>query len=143
MQTKQDYLARTYANRELNRVDMLRSVARANAQGLKQGDIARQLQISQPEVHRILRKIQTFPELLNRTPREVILELHAEKITHDAMMRELMNWHYTFAQDAEPGNPEGALTQGDWDQIVDAVHRDLIDVSDYEELLHNIHPAAA
>lgn len=143
MLTKQDYLARTYANRELNRVDLLRSVARASAQGLKQGPIARQLRISQPEVSRILRKIQNFPELLNRTPREVILELHAEKITHDEMMRELLNWNYTFAQDAEPENPEGALTQGDWDQIVDAVHRDLIDVADYEELLRTVHPTAA
>ncbi|MEC5192643.1 MULTISPECIES: hypothetical protein [unclassified Arthrobacter] len=143
MLTIQDHLARTFANRELNRIDMLRSCSMAHAQGLTQAEIARRLSISQPEVHRILRKIENFPELLMRTPREVILDFHAEKISHDAMMHELKNWHYTFAEDAEPGNPEGALTSGDWDQIVDAVHRDLIDVADYEALLLTVHPTAA
>jgi transcriptional regulator with XRE-family HTH domain len=143
MQTIQDHLARTYANRELNRIDQLRACHEANELGISQGEIARRLVISQPEVSRILKKIRNFPELLERTPREVILDFHAERISHDQMMYELKNWHYTFAADAEPGNPEGALTSGDWDQIVDAVHRDLIDMADYEALLHTVHPTAA
>lgn len=143
MQTIQDHLARTFANRELNRIDMLRACAEANEKGLSQAEIARRLAVSQPEVSRILKKIKNFPELLDRTPREVILDFHAERISHDQMMHELMNWPFTFAADAEPGNPEGALTSGDWDQIVDAVHRDLIDMADYEALLQTIHPTAA
>jgi transcriptional regulator with XRE-family HTH domain len=143
MQTIQDHLARTYANRELNRIDLLRTCFEANEQGLAQAEIARRLAISQPEVSRILKKIKNFPELLARTPREVILDFHAGTIKHDEMMRQLMNWPYTFAEDAEPGNPEGALTSGDWDQVVDAVHRDLIDMADYEALLHTVHPTAA
>ncbi|MGO4856210.1 hypothetical protein [Arthrobacter sp. 2MCAF14] len=143
MLTIQDHLARTFANRELNRIDMLRSCSMAHAKGLTQAEIARRLSISQPEVHRILRRIENFPELLERTPREVILDFHAEKISHEDMMHELMGWPYTFGQDAEPGNPEGALTSGDWDQVVDAVHRDLIDVADYEALLQTVHPTAA
>lgn len=143
MQTIQDHLARTYANRELNRIDLLRSCFKANEQGLSQAEIARRLAISQPEVSRILKKIKNFPELLARTPREVILDFHAETISHEEMMRELKAWPYTFAEDAEPDNPEGALTSGDWDQIVDAVHRDLIDMADYEQLVQAAHPTVA
>jgi hypothetical protein len=143
MQTINDLLAQTFANRELNRIDLLRACARAESQGLSQMVIARRLAISQPEVSRILRKIKNFPELLKRTPREVILDFHAERISHDEMMNELMNWDYSFSEDAEPGNPEGALTSGDWDQVVDAVHRDLIDMADYEALVQTVHPTAA
>lgn len=143
MQTIQDHLARTFANRELNRIDQLRACHEAHEQGLSQAEIARRLAISQPEVSRILKKIKTFPDLMDRTPREVILDFHAERISHEQMMRELTGWHYTFSEDAEPGNPEGALTSGDWDQVVDAVHRDLIDMADYETLLHIVHPTAA
>lgn len=143
MLTINDQLARTFANRELNRIDTLRDCAEANKKGLSQAEIARRLAISQPEVSRILKKLKNFPELLDRTPREVILDFHAERISHDRMMDELMNWPYTLAGDAEPGNPEGALTIGDWDQVVDAVHRDLIDMADYEALLHHVYPTAA
>lgn len=143
MQTINDQLAQAFANRELNRIDLLRACARANDEGLSQQEIARRLAISQPEVSRILKKIKNFPDLLNRTPREVILDFHAERLSHEAMMKELIDWRYTLSEDAEPGNPEGALTGGDWDQIVDAVHRDLIDMADYEELLHRVHPTAA
>ncbi|MCO4263757.1 hypothetical protein NG697_12630 [Pseudarthrobacter sp. MDT3-26] len=143
MLTIKDQLARTFANRELNRIDRLRDCAEANKKGVSQAEIARLLAISQPEVSRILKKLKNFPELLDRTPREVILDFHGERISHDQMMHELMDWPYSFAEDAEPGNPEGALTSGDWDQIVDAVHRDLIDMADYETLMRTVHPTAA
>lgn len=143
MLTIQDELARVFAARELNRLDLIRACVAAQQKGLRQGEIAHRLAISQPEVSRILRKAQRFPELLERTPREVILDFHAERITHEAMLDELKAWNYTFGEDAEPGNPEGALTHGSWDDIVDAVHRDLIDLQDYEELVHTAHPRAA
>jgi hypothetical protein len=143
MLTIQDELARVFAARELNRLDLLRTCAAASEQGLKQGEIAHRLSISQPEVSRILRKVKRFPELLKRTPREVILDFHAEKITHDQMLDELKAWQYTFGEDAEPSNPEGSLTHGSWDDIVDAVHRDLIDMQDYEELSRAAHMRAA
>lgn len=143
MNTIQDELARVFADRELNRLDQLRVCSAARSQGLTQTEIARRLSLSQPEVHRILRKIEAFPELLERTPREVILDFHADMISHDSMLQQLKNWTYTFSSDAEPGNPEGALSGGSWDDITDAVHRDLIDMEDYQEIVHAIHPAAA
>ncbi|HEX9229316.1 MAG TPA: hypothetical protein VF885_22180 [Arthrobacter sp.] len=143
MLTIQDELARVFAARELNRLDLLRTCAAAKEQGLTQAEIAHRLNISQPEVSRTLRKVQRFPELLERTPREVILDFHAGRIGHEVMLDELKTWKYTFSEDAEPGNPEGALTHGSWDDIVDAVHRDLLDLQDYEELVHTAHHWAA
>ncbi|WP_434614743.1 hypothetical protein [Arthrobacter sp. A5] len=52
--------------------------------------------------------------MLKRTPREVILDFHAQRISHDAMMQQLKTWPYTFSAGAEPGNPLGALTGGSW-----------------------------
>ncbi|WP_125612638.1 MarR family transcriptional regulator [Specibacter cremeus] len=143
MQTIQDELARIFADRELNRIDQLRVCSEARRQGLTQMEIARYLSISQPEVHRILRRIENFPALLDRTPREVILDFHAERIGHEEMMQTLKGWPYTFSSDAEPANPLGALTGGSWDDITDAVQRDLIDLEDYQEIVQAVHPTAA
>ncbi|MFJ2621487.1 helix-turn-helix domain-containing protein [Glutamicibacter sp. NPDC087344] len=138
MKTIQDELAQVYAFRELNRIDQLRVCNEARDQGLTQSEIARRLSLSQPEVHRILRKIDSFPELLLRTPREVILDFHAERLGHEAMMEELLNWSYTYSEHAEPGNPESELISGSWESVTDAFLRDLIDVEDYERILHTV-----
>lgn len=143
MQTIQDELARIYADRELNRIELLRGCAAARDAGLYQEEIAQRLQISQAEVSRILRKIRNFPELLQVTPREVILDFHAGKIVHDLMLEKLKNWSYTFSEDAEPDNPEGARTGGSWDDIVEAFHRDLIDMKDYQEIRQTVYRSPA
>lgn len=135
MLTIQDELAQVFAIGELNRVERLRACAKAREAGLGQADIAMRLGVSQPEIHRMLRKIQNFPGLLSETPREVILQFHAQKIDHQHMMQILRRWPYTFGKIAETQNPESELTRGSWDEITDAFHRDLIDIDDYEELV--------
>ncbi|GAA1875668.1 hypothetical protein GCM10009715_22990 [Paeniglutamicibacter psychrophenolicus] len=135
MLTIQDELAQVFAIGELNRMDRLRACAKASEKGLGQADIAMRLGVSQPEVHRMLRKINNFPSLLQETPRVVILQFHAEKISHGQMMQTLRQWPFTFGEEAETGNPESVLTRGSWDEITDAFHRDLIDIDDYEELV--------
>ncbi|POH72476.1 hypothetical protein [Arthrobacter glacialis] len=143
METAQEALARVYAGRELNRIDLLRSCAAARVADLKQDEIAQRLQISQAEVSRILRKIRNFPELLEVTPREIILDFHAGRMRHGEMLQQLKDWQYTFSKDAEPDNPEGALTGGSWDDVVDAFHRDLIDMEDYQEIRQVVLRSAA
>ncbi|WP_083701695.1 Lrp/AsnC family transcriptional regulator [Tersicoccus sp. Bi-70] len=105
---------------------------------MTQVEIARKLGVSQPEVHRMLRKVDHFPELLDRTPREVILDFHAELINHSEMMDELKVWPFTFSTPAEPKNPLSPSARGSWEDVVDAVHRDLLLVEDYDELLHGL-----
>ncbi|WP_083955971.1 sugar-binding transcriptional regulator [Tersicoccus phoenicis] len=134
VQTIQDELARVHAQRELNRLDALRACSKARATGMTQVEIARSLGVSQPEVHRMLRKADSFPELIDRTPREVILDFHAGLLDHADMMAELKSWPFTFSGAAEPDNPLGPSTRGSWEDVVDAVHRDLLLVEDYEEL---------
>lgn len=140
METIQSRLSHNYAVRELNRLDQLRLCEQARADGLTQTEIARRLFISQPEVHRILRKIEFFPELLQRTPREVILDFHAEKIDHEQMMNELLGWPFTVSEIAEPNNPEGQVSLGSWDDMTDAFQRDLIDGFDYETIKNAVRP---
>lgn len=142
MLTIHDELAQVFAIGELNRLDRLRACAKANEKGLGQADIAMRLGVSQPEIHRMLRKIKNFPSLLRETPRVVILQFHAERISHAQMMETLRQWPFTFGEDAEPSNPESVLTRGSWDEITDAFHRDLIDVDDYEELCKVVTSAA-
>ncbi|OMH34294.1 hypothetical protein BGP79_04055 [Tersicoccus sp. Bi-70] len=136
--TVQEELARVHAQRELNRLNALRACNKAREDGMTQVEIARKLGVSQPEVHRMLRKVDHFPELLDRTPREVILDFHAELINHSEMMDELKVWPFTFSTPAEPKNPLSPSARGSWEDVVDAVHRDLLLVEDYDELLHGL-----
>lgn len=142
METIQSRLSHNYAVRELNRLEQLRLCEQARADGLTQSDIAHRLFISQPEVHRILRKIELFPDLLRRTPREVILDFHAQKIDHEQMMTELRSWPFTFSEIVEPNNPEGQVSLGSWDEMTDAFHKDLIDGSDYQTIKNAVWPKA-
>src|SRR5579859_342769 len=86
----------SYAERELARLHLLRSVQDAARDKVSQTAIARDAGVSQPEVHRMLRRLSDFPELLERTPREVILLWVAGRIGHDDMIEELLSWPYTF-----------------------------------------------
>lgn len=135
MLTIEDELARVYAVGELNRIDLLRTVAQARDEHLTQTQIANRLSISQPEVHRILRKVHNFPGLCALNPREIILRFHAGSITHDEMMNQLIDWPYTFARAAEPANPQSVMVEGTWDQLSDAVYRDLLSAEDYDHLV--------
>lgn len=133
-------LMRTHAVKELARLDQIREIVAAAKEGSSQTAIARDAQISQPEVHRILRRVGNFPEIIERTPREVIFEWVTGKISHYEMMEELEGWSYTFAEDVEPENPEGTISRGSWDQVADAAGRGFLDEHDYEILVNRIRP---
>lgn len=53
-------------------------------------------------------------------------------------MEELRHWPYTFSRPAEPDNPLGESTGGSWNEVVDAVHRDLLLVDDYEDIVRHL-----
>lgn len=75
-----------------------------------------------------------FPELLDRTPYEVICEYAAGETSWDDVVAELSDWPFTFAEDAEPDNPLTVRTVGSWDDVEMAVHRGLISDSEYMQL---------
>ncbi|MCH6472581.1 hypothetical protein [Sinomonas terrae] len=136
-------LQESYAERELARLHLLRGVSEASKQKESQTAIARDAGISQPEVHRILRKISDFPKMLERTPREVILLWVTGRISHDELMGELLSWPYTFSVDAEPANPLGQYSSGTWEQVTEAMLRGLLGEEDYRRLVERVRPDTA
>lgn len=126
------------AREELARLEKLRAIDQAAHIGRPQTAIAMEAGISQAEVSRIIKRIKFVPSMLERFPREVVLEAVAGQITHAKMMDELRNWDYSYARDAEPQNPLSVRTSGSWDQVTEAFHRGLIDSTDYEFLQQRI-----
>lgn len=80
---------------------------------------------------RTVRIVTLFPEMLDRTPSEVILEYAAGETSWDDVVAELSDWPFTFAEDAEPNNPLSVRTIGSWDDVSMAQHRGLITTSEY------------
>lgn len=123
------------AKEELGRIRKLRAINRVNERGMKQTEIANFVGLSQAEVSRILKRISIAPTMLDRCPREVILENVAGELSHDEMLDELAGWKFSFARDAEPDNPLSIRTVGAWEQVTQALYRGLIDYEDYDFLL--------
>jgi transcriptional regulator with XRE-family HTH domain len=141
--TAAENLTKVYVDRELNKLEQLRACAAAKAEKMTQVQIAKLLGISQPEVHRTLRRINDFPAELERSPKEVILLQLAGRLSHAAMMDELKAWPYTFRTEAEPGNPETEYTWGTWDQVEDQFYAGRLGSADYFALVAHVHPASA
>lgn len=133
-------LLRSYAEKELARLHQIRAVVDASKAGNSQVSIAREAGISQAEVHRILRRVADAPEMLERSPHEVILDWVVERIGHESMMDELLHWPYSFSEEAEPNNPLTVRTSGTWDQVTGAVYRGLLSDDDYDHLLESVRP---
>lgn len=80
---------------------------------------------------RTVRRVALFPEMLDRTPYEVICEYAAGETSWDDVVAELADWPFTFAEDAEPDNPLSARTVGSWDDVSMAQGQGLISESEY------------
>ena len=84
----------------------LRSVHDALERRLDQASIARVLGISQPAVSKIAKRVRLSPEVLRRSPREVILERALGKVDDQAMLRELCTWPYADGRFGDVGSVE-------------------------------------
>ncbi|MDV6278183.1 hypothetical protein R3Q06_32480 [Rhodococcus erythropolis] len=105
------------AEKELLQLKLLRAVRKATDDNVPQRTIAQMLGVQQPEVSRIVKKLRLNPYARERSPREVMLEHAAGRISHEQMMHELLNWDYTFGHIAS-GDPIGeSYVRGTWDQI--------------------------
>lgn len=127
-------LRAAYAKEELGRIEKLREISLAHQRGQSQTAIALEAGISQAEVSRSVKRVKLVPGMIERCPREVILEFVAGEISADQMLQELSQWNYSHAQDAEANNPLSVRTSGSWEQVSDAYNRGLIDYEDYEYL---------
>ena len=87
---------------------------------------------------RTVRLVALFPELLDRTPYEVICEYAAGETSWNDVVAELSDWPFTFAEDAQPGNPLSERTIGSWDDVSMAQHQGLISTAQYWQLYFRI-----
>ncbi|PBC35925.1 hypothetical protein CJ178_31315 [Rhodococcus sp. ACPA4] len=105
------------AEKELLQLKLLRAVGKATGENVPQRTIAVMLGVAQPEVSRILKKLRLNPAARDRSPREVMLEHAAGRISHEQMMKELGSWDYTFGHIASDDPIGESYVRGSWDQI--------------------------
>lgn len=123
------------ARARLNVIEEIRDVAALDAAGLPQRAIAAAIGTTQPRVGRILKNISIFVpsvEIAGGTPAEIILRTIVQHGDRQQMMRLLVEYPYTFGEDA-PYPAEGA-TSGTWDQVKDALFEGWITEDEFQEI---------
>lgn len=106
-------------------------VAAAEA-GRTQRDIAAALNVTQPRVTQLLARARRRPQSWQRDPRQIGLEYAAGELTHAQMVKELVEWPWTYGHlgDADSAWPEGYM-RGSWDELHGLEHDGLISAEDY------------
>lgn len=128
-----DLLRAASANRVLTEIRDLRLVATAASQGMSQTEIAASLGVSQPSVHRMLRKLEAAPDLLDRSARELIAETIAGVTTRDAMRDELRSMDLSTGSHPDGPGADGYIL-GPWTQVVEAWENGWLSEGEYEDL---------
>ncbi|HEY5881223.1 MAG TPA: LysR family transcriptional regulator [Nakamurella sp.] len=114
----------------------LRSVHDALERRIDQTRIARTLGISQPAVSKIAKRARLAPHLLQRSPREVILERAIGRIDDQAMLDELCAWRYSDGHFNDAGSVEPeSYGAGTFDQVTGAVGAGLLTTQEYEAIV--------
>ena len=103
---------------------LLRVVARAHKAGMRQRAIEKHLDVSQATVYRLLRQTAENPKMLEPTPAEIIDQRTAGQISTEQMMKELLNWNFTFGTVPKVGGvATDAYEPGSWDEVERAFYR--------------------
>jgi len=139
VQDRQHALVAARAAAELAGRRRLAAAVAAAEVGLPQRAIAEGLQVSQPAVAKMLDRARRWPELWQRTPRQVALEYAAGELSREQMRKELAEWPWTFGRPDGPGGPAGEWAEewvpGAWDELVRASMDGLVDDEDYGYVL--------
>lgn len=133
-------LVRAAALERVAKRRVAQAILRASTQpGITQGALSNIVGVSQAQINRRLKKLRRSPELLERSPADVIDERAAGLISTDEMMQQLRRWDYTFGSVATQGGTQtDAYKRGTWDDIEAAYHQNLLIDNEMQELL-NIH----
>ncbi|WP_088305713.1 winged helix-turn-helix domain-containing protein [Mycolicibacterium peregrinum] len=92
---------------------------------------------SQPTVQRILRRFTDDPDQLQVKPAELIDLRTAGLIDTETMMKELLDWQYSFGGVVRIGGvATDAYMSRDWDEIEMAFYRGLLTDDEFERLAH-------
>lgn len=123
---------RIRARADLDRVRLLRLVARMLDNGNSQQTIAATLEISQPTVSRMARQIRAGLPVHEVTAEEVINLYVAGEIDEDDMLDRVLDMRLTLGA-YDPTGGDGYV-RGTWDDVASAVGRGLITDEQYNLL---------
>lgn len=116
------------------------AVAAADA-GRTQRDIAGALNVSQPAIAQLLARARRWPEEWQRCPRQVTLEYAVGELTREQLLKELIEWPWTYGHLDGPDGPDGEwpemCVRGSWDELHSAVSEGLITNADYGYVLEH------
>lgn len=132
-------LGRAGACQRLNTLGTYRAIRHAVDAGLTQREISERLETqSQATVQRIIQRLDADPDLLRRTPAEIIDRRAAGDIDSADMMAQLIDWPYTFGVVPRvDGVATDAYVAGDWDQVKSAHYRDLLTDGEFADLVRH------
>jgi large subunit ribosomal protein L9 len=123
---------------ELLELDQRRTISAAAAAGHNQQTIAKEANLSQPTVSRLIARFHRHPELLDETPRELLLRREAGEISTREMLSRLSKWPWTFGHVDETA-PEGAESwvPGSWDDLI-GWNQGLLRDGEYDDLRERV-----
>lgn len=119
------------AEERLVRIKKVRAAWKLHRAGASQREIADQLGISQPSVHRIL-KLAELQQPTDISPEELILQATVDGSSRDDLVKRLSSMSYTFGSLA-PWPFDGATT-GTWDQVVASYATGLLSADEFKRV---------
>lgn len=125
-------LRKVAAKENLVEIERIRAVAAASQSGMSQREIADLLDTSQPDIHRVLRRVNSGSGIPEVSPNEVVMRATVGEISRKAMLDALRNMDYSIGQ-SDPTGGDGYLA-GTWDQVKRLVGKHFVTESEYERL---------
>ena len=125
-------LRKIAAKRNLVEIERIRVVAAASQSGMRQREIADLLDTSQPDIHRVLRRVNSGSGIPGVSPNEIVMRATVGEISRQEMLDTLRNMDYSVGQ-SDPTGGDGYLA-GSWDQVKRLVGKHFVTESEYESL---------
>ncbi|WP_420879138.1 hypothetical protein [Rhodococcus sp. (in: high G+C Gram-positive bacteria)] len=130
---------RERARRRLAQKRRLRAIRAAIEAGTPTQEIGTRFKLSARELSRIAKRLETSPEMADRSPEDVICERAVGEISDDQMMAELRSWPYTFAIYPDEPLADGMIP-GSWNDILNGYDDDLLTEDEIDQLTTHVQP---
>lgn len=130
---------RDLATQRLAKKRRLRAIHAAVEAGTPSPEIGARFGLSARELSRIAHRLQISPEIVDRSPEDVIWERAVGEVNDDQMMTELRGWPYTFA--IYPDEPlAGGMIPGSWNEVLTGYYDDLLTEGEIDQLTTHVQP---
>ncbi|MBM4569219.1 hypothetical protein GS489_01530 [Rhodococcus hoagii] len=130
---------RERARQRLAQKRRLRAIHAAIEAGTPPQKIGTRFGLSVRELSRIAKRLGIRPEIVDRSPEDVIWERAVGEISDDQMMDELRSWPYTFAIYPDEPLTDGTIP-GSWNEVLDGHYDHLVTESELDQLRKQVRP---